>query len=305
VTVQSDADESPYILELSGTGIGPLIQLSDGALAFEGIIVGGSSSPQTIALTNAGNAPLALSGIATTGDFSQENDCAADLPAGGGCTIRVTFAPSAAGPRSGSLSVTNHLPDESEFVSLFGMGQDFSFSASPGATAIAAGETATFALALEAAGGFNKTLTLGCSGAPRSASCVVSPSSVTLDGASSAPATVTLQTTARTQAGPESRTRPPGPFPLRGLLPILIGILALLCAVLSAEVAGGRFQAARVGLVAGMFTALLWTACGGSGATPVSAPRPPEGTPAGTYTLTVTGTSSSLVHSITLTVTIK
>jgi hypothetical protein len=185
------------------------------------------------------------------------------------------------------------------------MGRDFSVSASPGAAEVAAGKSATFTLTLVPAGGFNQAVTLGCSGVPQAASCAISPSSVMLDGTSSAQATVTLETTARTSAMPERGSRPRSPL---RLLPMLfLEALAVLRAGWSARRAQGRFRLARASLVALMFVVLLWSACGGggSGGGAQPSPPPPAGTPAGTYTLTLTGTHASLARSVTVTVTVK
>jgi len=288
-----------FIAKLTAQPVSAL-RLSPDAVVFDGMVVGTSSAPEEVTLTNSGDAPLALSGIATTGDFTQTNDCDDGLPAGGGCTIRVTFIPAAAGPRNGSLTATNRLPQEVQSASLFGMGRDFSVSASPGAAEVAAGKSATFTVTLVPAGGFNQAVTLGCSDAPQAASCAILPSSVTLDGTSSAQATVTLQTTARTTATPERGSPPRSPFPMP-----FLEALAVLLAGWSARRA--RFRLARASLVALMFVVLLWSACGGGGggggAQP--SPPPPAGTPAGTYTLTLTGTHASLARSVTVTVTVK
>jgi hypothetical protein len=290
-----------FIAKLSAQPVAAL-RLSRDVIVFEGMVVGTSSAPEEVTLANSGDLPLALSGITTTGDFTQTNDCDDNLPTGAGCTIRVTFIPAAAGPRTGSLTVTNRLPQEVQSASLFGMGRDFSVSASPGAAEIAAGKTATFTLTLVPAGGFNQAVTLGCSGAPPAASCAVSPSSVMLDGTSSAQATVTVQTTGRTTATLERGLPPRRPFPTA-----FPATLAVLLAAWSARRPGRRLRLARASVVALVFVALLWPACGGGGggggAQP--APPPPAGTPAGTYTLTLTGTYASLTRSVTVKVTVK
>jgi hypothetical protein len=127
---------------------------------------------------------------------------------------------------------------------------------------------------------------------------------VTLDGSSSASATVTLHTAARGQGGPESNLPPPGLFRPRHFSPVLLGMLGLLLALLTAAVLRMHLHWARAGLAAALFTALLWSACGGGGG-PVPTLHSSTGTPAGTYTLSVTGTSGSLARSITVAVKVE
>jgi Subtilase family len=74
---------------------------------------------------------------------------------------------------------------------------DYTVSVSPLSQTIVAGQTAAFTLAAAPANGFNQTVTWSCMGAPTGTTCSVSPSTVTLDGAHTATATVTLTTTAR------------------------------------------------------------------------------------------------------------
>ena len=42
-----------------------------------------------------------------TGDFSQTNNCTS-VAVGGSCTVNVTFKPTAAGARTGTLTVTSN-----------------------------------------------------------------------------------------------------------------------------------------------------------------------------------------------------
>jgi probable HAF family extracellular repeat protein len=84
---------------------GPWIDVAPGALSFPSQGVGTASAAQSVVLTNSGTAPLALSSTSMAGDFAQTNDCAASLAPAAKCTVMVTFMPSAAGERTGSLNV--------------------------------------------------------------------------------------------------------------------------------------------------------------------------------------------------------
>jgi hypothetical protein len=64
-----------------------------------------TSPPQTITVTNFGGSPLNGLSIATSGVFSQTNNCPAVLVAATSCTVTVWFTPSAAGSVTGLLNV--------------------------------------------------------------------------------------------------------------------------------------------------------------------------------------------------------
>ncbi|WP_027345466.1 choice-of-anchor D domain-containing protein [Hamadaea tsunoensis] len=84
---------------------GSNITISPNPVAF-GSVATGSSANQAVTVTNGGSAAAAISSIATTGDFSQTNTCGSSLAAGASCTVTVKFTPTAAGARSGNLTIT-------------------------------------------------------------------------------------------------------------------------------------------------------------------------------------------------------
>jgi hypothetical protein len=76
-------------------------------------------------MTNRGDGPLTIAGVAATGDFRAISHCPSLLLPGLSCPIGVTFTPQAAGVRNGSLVVTddaNALPGSNETVRLTGFG---------------------------------------------------------------------------------------------------------------------------------------------------------------------------------------
>ncbi|MER7243871.1 choice-of-anchor D domain-containing protein [Kribbella sp. NPDC000426] len=94
---------------------GSQISISPTALSFGSVATGGSSSPQAVTVTNSGTAAAPVSSVATSGDFSQTNNCGSSIAAGASCTVNVTFRPTAAGSRTGNLTVnasgiTNTVP---------------------------------------------------------------------------------------------------------------------------------------------------------------------------------------------------
>src|SRR5262249_6490216 len=65
--------------------------------------VGTSSPGQSFTIT-ATRGCVNVGSVSITGDFSQTNNCSSVLTTGASCTAQVTFSPSAAGLRSGSLN---------------------------------------------------------------------------------------------------------------------------------------------------------------------------------------------------------
>jgi parallel beta-helix repeat protein len=122
VSVTDNAAGSPQSVSVTGTGTAPIAALSPVSLSFGGQLIGTTSSAQGATLSNTGTAPLTISGITTTGDFAQTNDCGITLAAGAGCSINVTFTPTATGTRSGSVSVADNVSGSPQSVSLSGTG---------------------------------------------------------------------------------------------------------------------------------------------------------------------------------------
>jgi hypothetical protein len=86
---------------------GPWIDFAPGALSFPSEQIGTTSSPQSMVVTNAGTASLAIGSISVTGDFAQTNNCGASLSSGGACDVMVAFSPTAGGNLTGSLTVSS------------------------------------------------------------------------------------------------------------------------------------------------------------------------------------------------------
>src|SRR5262249_30461228 len=120
--ITHDAQGSPTVVPLSGMGTAPAVQVSPTALNFGARPIGSVSPPQSVSLSNAGNAPMAVTGIAATGEFSQTNNCPGTLAPGAGCRIDVTFNPTGPGNRTGALMVSTDAAGSPHSVSLSGIG---------------------------------------------------------------------------------------------------------------------------------------------------------------------------------------
>jgi len=285
-------------------GDSPVLYVSPTHLDFGEQLVGTVSSPQAVTLTNTGTTVLELSGVSVSGEFIQSNNCATSLDVNASCSIQISFRPQTTGERAGGLIVTNSSPEESRTAALAGAGTDFSIGGAHRKATVAAGETASFTLSATPAGGFHETVSLACSGAPKAASCLVSPALVSFDGSSSVPVSVTVSTRKRAAALPRGTPPAPRRFPLLLSTWLLAAILLgkNLCHL--AEPRGAARARASLAMASLALLVFVWTACGGGGGAPSPSP-PPEGTPPGTYTLTLTGSYDGVSRSATLQLTVR
>jgi hypothetical protein len=122
VTITDNAAGSPHQLSLTGTGGVPAVSLTPPALTFAPQTVGTTSPARQATLKNTGSGPLAIASIATAGDFAQTNSCGSTVNPGGSCTLSVTFTPTAAGTRTGSLTITDDATASPHHLSLTGTG---------------------------------------------------------------------------------------------------------------------------------------------------------------------------------------
>jgi hypothetical protein len=100
------------VVTLNGTGTTPpAIVLTPTALVFAATLVNQSEPAQNISIANTGGTTATLQTPVITGESSDftitANTCGNSLPANTACAISVTFAPTAAGPRSAMLSLTD------------------------------------------------------------------------------------------------------------------------------------------------------------------------------------------------------
>ena len=158
------------------------------------------------------------------------------------------------------------------------------------ATASAPGQPATSQIVLESVAGFSGTVDLTCKAASASAqiTCSLSPTSVTVSG-TGATSTMTMSTTAaHVLSGTSASARPHG-----------LGWLAAGSGVLLAGIffAGGPTRRRRYMAGFGLMLIVFFAAglgCGGGSSSGGSTQN--AGTPAGTYSITVTATSGGLSH---------
>jgi FG-GAP-like repeat/Abnormal spindle-like microcephaly-assoc'd, ASPM-SPD-2-Hydin len=301
----------------------PAMAISYPQLDFGAQIVGTTSAPLPITITNVGGARLSISRLSAGGNFTATDNCVGTLAIATHCTVNVTFTPTQTGSIAGTFTVTDNnsgVAGSVQTVALSGMGtvappSDFTVTVASGSSSsatVSPGGTATYSLNIGSLNGFAQSVALTCSIAVSPATCAVSPTTVSPTGTAVASVTVSVRTTAPSLAvplGPNSHQRPP--------LLWMIGLASLLALVtLDAALrrqAPRRWVPAfanatafpiRKAMCAALFLiALTLASCGGGGSGVGGNSNP--GTPAGTYSLTVNGTSGSLSHSTTLTLTVN
>lgn len=298
VTVTSSNPASTETATLQGIGDGPEMALSSTSLSFGTVELGAAPGSQSLSLSNPGSADLQISGISTSGDFSETNTCPAALPAGSQCSISVSFKPSATGARDGSLSISTNASSSPSTVALSGAGADFQFVAgSSGATSqtVAAGQTATFTLQVSGSTGFSDSVTFACANVPAGYSCSANPPSLTVNGTAQ---NVTVSvTTPVTVAGMIA------PVKLPPLMPTVTLAFSGVLGFLACFTARRKIPLCVCAIVVAVS---LLAACGGGGGGRTNNPPPPPVVTPQTHTITVTATSQAGdVKSTTLNLTVN
>ena len=127
LTVMDSDPTSPQVVQLSG--IGTNVVLSPSLLSFGIEMVGISSAPQTVTLSNKGSAPVTINSIsAGTPDYQVSNNCGSSVAGHGTCSITVMFAPTASGKRYGALTVNTSDAGSPQLVNLTGVGTQVSIN---------------------------------------------------------------------------------------------------------------------------------------------------------------------------------
>jgi len=181
---------------------------------------------------------------------------------------------------------------------------DFGLSASPGSTTLPAGSSASFTIKGTEQNGFTGTITLSCSssGMPAGATCTFFPNMLSI-GADGSPATSTLTIAT---AAPVAAWTPPSTKHAAtswlyrmglALAPVLFGGILLF-------VPKRRCLGTLCLFVLLIGACVLQLACGG-GSSSAGPPNTAGGTPAGSYTIAVTGSTGATQHTTSVTLIVQ
>jgi len=283
------AAQTPAIVLLSGTGGTPgAVQARPSQVGFPQTSASVVSAPVTVTLTNpAGDASLANFAVAVTAGFKLVNNtCPSTLAAAASCTVDVEFDPASAGAQTGTLTAGSSVLASGVTVPLSGMGFDFAVcfgnTTSPcvisSSQTVASGQTADYQLAIAPLAGALGALTLQCGNLPSNSTCNFNGDLVQV----------------ATGVATSARLARPASWPG---LPLTCGLVLVPLAFWKR-----RKALALIALIAILVGGVSSCTSSGGG---VSRLLPNSGlTPAGTYSIPVTVTSSGIEHQVTLTLTV-
>lgn len=158
--VNTDIDENPYDFALTGTGIGPEIDIQGNGIS----IIDGDTTPSTTDWTdftstdvgtginrpytiyNTGTSNITIGAItfsgANPGDFTITTAPAATIVPGGNTSFIVRFLPTASGLRTATISIVNNDANENPYdYALQGIGTEQEINVQGNATSIVDGDT--------------------------------------------------------------------------------------------------------------------------------------------------------------------
>ncbi len=306
LVVADNAAGSPHSVALSGTGTpapAPVATLTATSLTFAGTVVGSTTAAQGVTLANTGNAPLAIAGIALAGanpgDYTQTTTCGATLAPGASCAISVTFAPSLTGSLAATLQITDSALGSPQLIALSGTGDpvavpDFAVTSPTPAQSVNPGAAASYSIVVTPNNGaFTNPVSFSASGLPPGATVSFAPATVTPDNAA-ATTTMTIQTGKATAAlaAPDREPLTPAALAIAFGVPLRLRRGGL-------PQSRHRRPRARLAGLAALGVALL--GLGGCGAGGFHLP----GSQSTSYTITVTATSGTEVHTTNVQLTVQ
>jgi hypothetical protein len=284
----------PLTANLTGIGAQSKLQIAPTALSFGNVALS-SSAILSVTLTNTGNAPVTgIASTASAGDFAVTTPCAVTtLQPGASCSTTITFAPTAVGAKTATLTISSSDLTSPVSIPLTGNGTGSSVitgsftllvdGAATSSVTVVSGYPATYNLSLTPIGSFSAPVVLTCTPLTPAdfASCSLLPPSLVLTSGSQS-AVVTINTISSAKLASAAR-------PTLRRNPIGSVLLALLTPGLFFFWRRPRRATPWVTLFTGCALAVLLTAsgCGGGGDPSI------RYSPAGVYRYQITANSTS------------
>ena len=261
----------------------------------------------TIAGTGSGSVTSIPGGINCSSPVTADSICVADFAAGVNITLTAKTGTNSrfdgwtGGGCSGTGTCSFVSNSDQTITAMFtSTAPDFVVSPStltPGS--VAPGQSATSTVTVSSANGLNAAVNLTCSVTPTvnlAPTCALSPNSVTVTAGGSGAATLTVSTTAPSVANRSAASRS-----FFFAFWMLMGGIALLSGPKPTMLHGRKVRWMFAG-GALLIAMAMESACGGG--SPVK-PLPHGGTPAGVYTVMITGTAGNTPHSATTNLTVE
>jgi hypothetical protein len=275
----------------------------------------GTTQAQTLTVTNTGGSAVssltvnAPAGTSAGAFVESANNCPSTLVPGATCTFVVTYTAPAAAATNMAATITVSAVDVAAIqitatVSLTGVAEDFQNPSAvvhggtgTSATVTAGGTVQFDTVVAPLVSTFSSPVVLSCSGLPSASSCSFNPASVT-PGSGAATSVMTINTVASTRTKPFAG----------GLLTTLIILMIGPGIVVTRSQLRRKKLIKSIVLGLSLVLVLALTACGGGGGGSTGGGGGTihtAGTPIGTYTIVVTATSGSVVHSSSLSLTVQ